>query len=800
MNIIRSTYGSIKQTYNSINPATLSGAIDVIVVEHDDGTLACSPFHVRFGKYQILRPSDKKVEFTVNDVKTNLPMKLGEGGEAFFVFETNERIPEDLQTSPLVSPETSPQPLPAEKSPSLHLPEPEPLDLARDTRRARSTSPDKDRSSLSQSDDAADRNALAVTGQPVAAPQQRQSVSGEWPGGTNPRDSNTRSATDETLDKRRTSIVHQLGKKDSLASEIDNKSSEGMDAERRSSQEAVLKATALSKRLWSANIASKVTEDGDLMLDMSGYGDSDGDAIRVEALARRVLAEELSEEEAGNYDIGSRIGLDESGNIWVYHSEEAKAAADRRAGLQALKYSAAIRSFDAISDPGYHSDEDARSGIGAVETHQVDSANRIRRDSDSAVGVSTPPDSPTLDSTTHSQTKSYAKTLRLTSDQLKQLNLKPGANPMTFTVNKSTCPAYLYLWRHDVPIVISDIDGTITKSDALGHLFNAIGRDWTHAGVAKLYTDIANNGYNLLYLTSRSVGQADMTRNYLNGVVQEGYRLPRGAVIMSPDRTYAALRREVYLRKPEVFKMACLRDIMSLFQPPGMENQSRPRTPFYAGFGNRITDAMSYRSVSIPSTRIFTINSNAEVSMHLLASDQYRTSYVTMRELVDHYFPPVGLLVKEGGEEYTDFNYWRDRPLDIDEFSASESGSEYDEEDGDHYRPSIDESVRSDDGTAEDMDASFYSQGSTDENLPDAEEGMEPGLEGSMILDEDEGSVLTGEPEELEIDDPTNKLGALNLAAETTPHVRAVDDVREDGELGHLSKVLSSPERKSTTI
>ena len=65
MNIIRSTYGSIKQTYNSINPATLSGAIDVIVVEHADGTLACSPFHVRFGKYQILRPSDKKVYFYI---------------------------------------------------------------------------------------------------------------------------------------------------------------------------------------------------------------------------------------------------------------------------------------------------------------------------------------------------------------------------------------------------------------------------------------------------------------------------------------------------------------------------------------------------------------------------------------------------------------------------------------------------------------------------------------------------------------------------------------------------------------
>src|SRR6202012_5041845 len=106
---------------------------------------------------------------------------------------------------------------------------------------------------------------------------------------------------------------------------------------------------------------------------------------------------------------------------------------------------------------------------------------------------------------------------------------------------------------------------TFCRSDALGHVLNMIGRDWTHIGVAKLYTDIVANGYNILYLTSRSVGQADTTRGYLNGVLQDGIKLPKGPVIMSPDRTMAALRREVYLRKPEVFKMACLRDIMNLF-------------------------------------------------------------------------------------------------------------------------------------------------------------------------------------------------------------------------------------------
>jgi phosphatidate phosphatase LPIN len=53
--------------------------------------------------------------------------------------------------------------------------------------------------------------------------------------------------------------------------------------------------------------------------------------------------------------------------------------------------------------------------------------------------------------------------------------------------------------------------------------------------------------------------------------------------------------------------MACLRDLQHLF------NQSPYDNRFYAGFGNRITDALSYRSVGIPSSRIFTINSNAEV-------------------------------------------------------------------------------------------------------------------------------------------------------------------------------------------
>ncbi|GLB34082.1 putative LNS2 [Lyophyllum shimeji] len=248
--------------------------------------------------------------------------------------------------------------------------------------------------------------------------------------------------------------------------------------------------------------------------------------------------------------------------------------------------------------------------------------------------------------------RKFAKTLRLTSDQLKSLNLKPGANTITFSLANSTtiaCTARIFVWDSTDLVVVSDIDGTITKSDGLGHVFAMIGRDWTHLGVAKLYTDITRNGYKIMYLTSRAIGQADATRDYLKGIKQENYQLPEGPVIMSPDRLMASLHREVIMRKPEVFKMACLRDIQRLFGEAS-------RNPFYAGFGNRITDALSYRSVNVPSARIFTIDSSGEVKMELLELAGYKSSYIHMTDLVDQMFPPIH---RKWAPEFTDFNYWK---------------------------------------------------------------------------------------------------------------------------------------------
>ncbi|KAI1345668.1 LNS2-domain-containing protein [Xylaria sp. FL0043] len=685
MQYVRNISDSVSTAWNSINPATLSGAIDVIVVQHENGDLCCSPFHVRFGKFSLLRPYEKKVEFRVNGVKQEYAMKLGEGGEAFFIFETSENIPQSLQTSPLVSPETSPTLGPAERTDvSNSLQEPDLLQLDGESARRR-------------------RSTTTRPGLAVLPPHQLRSgvsapaVSSPELDGGRPRSRNWFDAPDRRSPSTDSARSPDLAVQDESANDSGGDSPSPSQRSRRPPPlgpvEAIRRAMKLSQELAAVHIPTRVTDTGDLMLDMASYKGSEEDAIKAEILARKILSEELQ----GDYDIGALFGMDEEGNLWIYSSEEAKESAMKKT-VASLRPAPTL-AIDAVSDPGYASDDSTASS--RVPAH---------RRSESDVGqssVHTPPTTPGSASSaaSHNQ-RSYAKTLRLTSDQLKALSLKPGENSMSFTVNRATCNANMFLWRHDIPVVISDIDGTITKSDALGHVLNMIGRDWTHAGVAKLYSDIAANGYNIMYLTSRSVGQSDTTRAYLNGIVQDGYRLPKGPTILSPDRTMAALRREIYLRKPHVFKMATLRDIRSLYGP---ENHC-----FYAGFGNRLTDQISYRTVDVPRNRIFTINSNAEVSLDLLSLNKLKLSYVNMGEVVDHYFPPVSTLVKGGGVEYTDFTYWRDTPLELDEFSAS--GSELDNQ--------SDEDEDEDEDVGQ-MGDSFLSRGDDDDADAEDSEGEE---------------------------------------------------------------------------
>jgi phosphatidate phosphatase LPIN len=59
MELIGKVFSNFKAYYNGINGATLTGAIDVIIVQQEDGSFMSSPFHVRFGKLGVLRSREK---------------------------------------------------------------------------------------------------------------------------------------------------------------------------------------------------------------------------------------------------------------------------------------------------------------------------------------------------------------------------------------------------------------------------------------------------------------------------------------------------------------------------------------------------------------------------------------------------------------------------------------------------------------------------------------------------------------------------------------------------------------------
>ncbi|KAM9240627.1 phosphatidate phosphatase LPIN1 [Leptosomus discolor] len=253
---------------------------------------------------------------------------------------------------------------------------------------------------------------------------------------------------------------------------------------------------------------------------------------------------------------------------------------------------------------------------------------------------------------------SYKKTLRLTSDQLKSLKLKNGPNDVTFSVTTQyqgtcRCEGTIYLWNWDEKVVISDIDGTITRSDTLGHILPTLGKDWTHQGIAKLYHKVSQNGYKFLYCSARAIGMADMTRGYLHWVNERGTVLPQGPVLLSPSSLFSALHREVIEKKPEKFKVQCLTDIKNLFYPN--------TEPFYAAFGNRPADVYSYKQVGVSLNRIFTVNPKGELIQEHAKTNI--SSYVRLCEVVDHIFP----LLKRShssdfpcSDTYSQFTYWRE--------------------------------------------------------------------------------------------------------------------------------------------
>ncbi|KAJ6968476.1 hypothetical protein NC653_036448 [Populus alba x Populus x berolinensis] len=292
-----------------------------------------------------------------------------------------------------------------------------------------------------------------------------------------------------------------------------------------------------------------------------------------------------------------------------------------------------------------------------VKTSSNSSSEELFVDSESGVQNSNVESTSASRGGSESPHKQFLRTNVPTSEQIASLNLKDGQNLITFSfstrvLGTQQVDCHIYLWKWNARIVISDVDGTITRSDVLGQFMPLVGKDWTQSGVAKLFCAIKENGYQLLFLSARAIVQAYLTRSFLFNVKQDGKTLPNGPVVISPDGLFPSLYREdvailyilvkllreyasyepcsVIRRAPHEFKIACLEDIKRLF--PSDYN------PFYAGFGNRDTDELSYRKIGIPKGKIFIINPKGEVAISHRIDVK---SYTSLHTLVNDMFPPT---------------------------------------------------------------------------------------------------------------------------------------------------------------
>ena len=177
-----------------------------------------------------------------------------------------------------------------------------------------------------------------------------------------------------------------------------------------------------------------------------------------------------------------------------------------------------------------------------------------------------------------------------------------GSNEVIFTVSSllqgpKTVMTRLFLMKSTEKFFVSDVDGTVTTSDLLGHVIPS----WVHPGLQELYQKIINDFHlNILYLSSRPISECGLTRQLL-------FRnhFPEGPLITCPDLLLPALHREVIKRKPQEFKIPTLQNIVMLFP----QNYN----PFFFGFGNRPTDVISYNQIGIKDEQILLFNPSHNV-------------------------------------------------------------------------------------------------------------------------------------------------------------------------------------------
>uniref|UniRef100_A0A4W4F1X9 phosphatidate phosphatase n=1 Tax=Electrophorus electricus TaxID=8005 RepID=A0A4W4F1X9_ELEEL len=658
---------TVKELYKGINQATLSGCIDVVVVRQKDGSFQCSPFHVRFGKLGVLRSKEKVIDIEINGESVDLHMKLGDNGEAFFVQETevqDEVVPAHLATSPIPTEShmfwigergqmQAQEDDALDPDEPLEPPVPSTGTAKKKKRRRKKHKGDPRREELTPP-------ASVCSSAPGPASVCCSGV---------PKRSQHQGPEDIYLDDLNV-LEPDVAARYFPKSDSDSGSKHWMDSGIRSGSQSPQSVGSAAADSGTECLSDSASDLPDVTLSLCGGLSENAEISKEKFMEHIITYHEFAENPAiidnpnlvvkianryYNWTLAAPLIL----SLQAFQKNLPKATEEAWVKEKMPKKSGRWwfwrKRADMITRGCLLM---CSTDLGACCSSRVESRDSSSDEEGKEVSAAAASleRSAQVEPQAKAGTHSYRKSLRLSSDQIASLNLKEGPNDVTFSITTQyqgtcRCEGTIYLWNWDDKVVISDIDGTITKSDVFGQILPQLGKDWTHQGIAKLYHSVAENGYKFLYCSARAIGMADMTRGYLHWVNDGGTILPRGPLMLSPSSLFSAFHREVIEKKPEIFKIECLTDIKNLFHPN--------KHPFYAAFGNRTNDVFAYKEVGVPVCRIFTVNPKGELIQEQTKGN--KSSYSRLSELVEHVFP---LLTKEQSSaftfpEFSSFCFWR---------------------------------------------------------------------------------------------------------------------------------------------
>jgi phosphatidate phosphatase LPIN len=100
---------------------------------------------------------------------------------------------------------------------------------------------------------------------------------------------------------------------------------------------------------------------------------------------------------------------------------------------------------------------------------------------------------------------------------LDQMGLRLGPNSGVYRVQSLdvTVAFTIFVLAQTDRLVVTDVDGTVTKSNAKGVIGPVVGLNEDQLGVVELFERVARNGYKLVYLTARPMGVEKDTKKYL---------------------------------------------------------------------------------------------------------------------------------------------------------------------------------------------------------------------------------------------------------------------------------------------